>query len=416
MRKFFITISAAVSFLFLLSFSASGSAEQNNNTNRFADFEFEEYFAIISVMAETEEYPHYLAENAERYEQYKSNNPNLPFDIVIAYVNVNMDKEPYIDILPVANPDDITVLVNKFFALPQDWEPDDFVDIGTGHLMREEAAEQFVKMREAMRDDNLNLNPVVTYRSFTRQRNHYNNAAAAYGSTTADGGFARPGHSEHQTGLAIDVLHRGHDGGLMMNMGFENSNQYKWMLENAHKFGFILRYPNGYRQQSGFMFEPWHWRYVGIPVATAMFDEGIALYEEFYGRYLMSGVVDKVNTYIIEQQALAEAAEAAAIAEAEAEAAAAEAALAEEMAAAEAAAAAEEAAIAEAELAAETAARAATEAEALAAAEAEEEARRLEAMSGNRYFLEGFSTLFIAVLAAVLLYTKKKRRKVNHDG
>jgi len=407
MKKNFFIVITTVFMLILLSFFMSGSADQSDEAGRFADFEFEEYFAIIAAIAETEEHPHYLSENAQRYELYKSKNPNLPFDIVIAYVNVNIDKDPYENIQSVVDPEEITVLVNKFFSLPPEWEPADFVDIGTGHLMRAEAAEQFNNMRDAMKDDNLTLNPIVTFRSFARQRNHYNNAVANYGTASADGGFARPGHSEHQTGLAIDVLHKGHDGGLMMNMGFENSNQYKWMLENAFNYGFILRYPNGYRQQSGFMFEPWHWRYVGIPVATAMNDMGIVLYEEFYGRYLVQGVIDKVNAYILEQQALAEAAAEAAIAEA----AAAEAALAAEIAAAEAAAAAEEAVAAEAELAAEIAAQAAAAEAALAAAEAEAEAKRLEATSGNRYFLEGFSTLFIAVLAGVLLYTRKKRKK-----
>jgi len=408
MRKLFIIFLATVSFLTLLSFFVSGSAEQSEK--RFKDYDFDEYFEIISAMAETEEHPHFLPENAQRYIDYQASYPNLPFDIVIAYVNVNIDKTPYSDIQPVVDPNEITVLVNQFFSLPSNWEPDDFMDIGTGHLMREEAAAQFILMRDTMREANLTLNPVVTFRSFSRQQNHYNSAVARFGTASADGGFARPGHSEHQTGLAIDVLHKGHDGGLMMNMGFENSSQYKWMVDNAHEFGFILRYPNGYRQQSGFMYEPWHWRYVGVSIATKMKNEKIDLYEEFYGRYLVQGMIDKVNAFVMEQQALAEAAEAAAIAEAlaaaEAAVAAAEAeALAAEQAAAEALAL-EEALAAEALAEAEKAAAA----EALAMEEAEKEARRQIATSGNRHFLEGIAVIFISATVAISFFVRKKSK------
>jgi len=404
MGKQIVIIFITVISLALLSFSVSVNAAQNTMSKTFEDFDLEEYRAILAKIAETEQYPHFLEGNKQRYEDYQADNPDLQFDVVIAHVNVNIDREPYEDVQLVADPGRMTVLVNKHFSLPADWEPNDFTDTGGGHMMREEAAEHFINMREAMRDAGLNLNPVITFRSYERQRNHFNNAVARLGSS-AQGGFAKPGHSEHQTGLAIDVLHKGHDGGLMMDMGFENSRQFSWLVENAHEFGFILRYPQGYRQQSGFMFEPWHWRYVGIPVATAMYDDGIALYEEFYGRYLVQGVVDKVNAYLLEQQALAEAAEAAAVAEAEAAAAA-------ELAAAEAA-----AELAAAELAAmEEAVRialaeAAAEAEEAARAEraAEIEARRLEASSANKHFIEILIVLCICAAVLILNISRKKK-------
>jgi len=324
---------------------------------------------------------------------------------VIAYVNVNIDKGPYNDIEPVAEPDEITVLLNKHFALPSDWSPSDFVDIGSGHLMREEAATHFILMREAMREVNLNLVVVVTYRSFSTQRNHFNNALARSGRAVAEGSNARPGHSEHQTGLAVDVLHRGHDGGLMVNQGFERSRQLEWLVENAHNYGFILRYPNNYRNISGFIYEPWHWRYVSVPVATAMHERGIVLFEEFYGRYLVQGVVDKVNAYILHQQALANAEKAA------------------EEAAAEAAEAAETARVAgeameAARMAAETAetARMAAEAEgaaadAAASAAAEEDAEEVETPPERGLFLEGFA-LFGIIVAVIVLYVFSRRKEL----
>jgi len=316
-------IKRVVCFLFilnilLLSFTSPVSAIHGVDSCAFKELEFEEYLAIIGAIAETEKYPHFFIENAERYEDYQERNPDMPFDVVIALVNVNNDMVGYRDVDIVADSTEISLLLNKNFSLPPDWVPDELIDIGRGYLMHPQAAEQFIIMREAMREDNLNLVVISTYRNFARQRNLFNNALATRGVARAERAFARVGHSEHHTGLAVDVMHRGHTGGTMTSMRFERSMQFSWLVENAHEYGFILRYPQGYLEISGYIFEPWHWRYVGVPIATAMYDREIVSYEEFYGRYLVQGMRDKVNEYIKEQQRLAEEAEAAAIAEAEA--------------------------------------------------------------------------------------------------
>jgi len=378
--------------------------------NVFDDVSFEEYREIIAAMAEAEEYPHYLEVNSQRYIDYHAKNPDMAFDLVIVHVNAYLDKEPYVDIQSAPDPYKMTVLVNKIFKLPSDWAPTDLTDIGGRHMMREEAAEHFNMMRDDMLEDGLNLTVVITQRTYSSQQNHYNNAVARQGRASADAGFARPGHSEHQTGLAADVLHRAHSGGLMIHQGFENSQQFTWLVENAHNYGFILRYPNGYRNLSGFIFEPWHWRYVGVSIATAMYNEEIALYEEFYGRYLAQGVRDKVNDWVIEQRALAEAAETERIAAEEA--AAAEAIRIAEEEAAEAARIAAETEAAE-KAAAEEAARIAAEEEALKLAEetatAEKAARIHEATTKNRHFIELFAVIGIVVLSFLIYLMKKKK-------
>jgi len=411
MRKPVIILLTA-GFISLLLFSMSSVAGQTSASAietgmivyALEELGFEEYIAVIASIAEIEEYPHFLEENSQRYEDFQVNNPTMTFDRVIALVNVNADREHYNYIQSVPDASAITVLVNKHFELPEDWEPDDFVDMGGGHLMREEAAEHFILMREAINEAGMNLNVIITYRSFARQRNHFNNAVARLGRSNAEGGNARPGHSEHQTGLAVDVLHRGHDGGLMIDMGFENSRQFSWLVENAHEFGFILRYPRGYRVHHGFMFEPWHWRYVGIPIATKMQIEDIPTYEEFYGRYLAQGVRDKVAEYILEQQRLAEEA---AIAEAEAAEAvvrAAEEALAAEQAAIEAQAAAEALALVE-ELKRASISEAAKTAKDMAALIT----IKVEELYGNRHFIEVFAVLGISAIVAVTYLIKKKK-------
>jgi len=413
MKQFTVTLILTAGFVALLLLFAPVKAGSAVNSNSIinSDFDFTEHRKVLIEMAEVEEHPHFLEENAQRYTDYQTENPDMPFDLVIAHVNAYLDKEQYEDIQNITNPDSITVLVNKIFMLESDWEPSDFVDIGGGHMMRGEAAEYFIKMREAMREDGLNLNIVIVYRSYNSQRNHFRNAVSRLGLASAEAGFARPGHSEHQTGLAVDVLHKAHDGGLMMHQGFDDSRQYRWLVENAYEYGFILRYPRNYRNLSGFIYEPWHWRFVGVDVATAMKEEEIALFEEFYGRYLAQGIIDKVNAFVIEQQALAEAAELAAIAEAEA--AAAEAAALAEAEAAEAAARAAEEAAAAAEAAALEAARVAAENAAREAAEkaaAEEAARIHEATNANRHFIELFSIIGITSALGIANVAKKRSK------
>jgi D-alanyl-D-alanine carboxypeptidase len=305
-------IKKIICFLFtiiilILPFTASVRAVQSADICAFDELDFEEYLAIISAIAETVEYPHYFVENTERYRAYQERYPDMPFDVVIALVNVNNDMESYLDVNTVADPDDISVLLNKHFSLPQDWLPGELTEIRHGFLLRPEAAEQLEKMRAAMREDNLNLVIVSTYRTIERQRTLFNNAVARRGVQRAERSLARPGHSEHNVGLAVDVMHRGVTEGTLTSMRFERSRQFAWLVDNAHEYGFILRYPEGYTEIGGYIFEPWHWRFVGVPIATAMYNREIVSYEEFYGRYLVQEMRDRVNEYIAAQQRLAEA-------------------------------------------------------------------------------------------------------------
>ena len=231
---------------------------------------------------------YYLEENESRYEAYQSKNPGVPYDRALAYVNANVDKGFYNNIDTVSNPNSAFVLVNKNFALPAGYAPGDLVTIPGGHLMRAEAAEHLIDMRADMQNQGYSLVIIATYRSYGTQANSFNNAAATFGTVNAEVSFARPGHSEHQTGLAADLLHRG-GFQYMQHSDFEKTREFAWLKENAHKYGFILRYPDGYRDVHGFIFEPWHWRYIGVFMATLMYEEGIDLFEEFYGKYLSTG-------------------------------------------------------------------------------------------------------------------------------
>jgi len=258
-----------------------------------AGLDFESYHDMMSSASALGLYPHFLEENARRYIAFQSRNPDIPFGTIIAYVNVNIDLGFYRHIETVRNPYEVHSLVNKNFRLPTGWRPGDLVDIGTGHFMRKEASENFRMLRTAMRDAGLRLQVIATFRSYQTQAGTHSRAVGRFGLASADRQFARPGHSEHQLGLAMDILHRsGFE--FMTQARFQNTREYAWLLENAHNFGFILRYPNKYRHIHGYIFEPWHWRFVGVEIATAMHNEGIVLFEEFYGRYLDSRVIERV--------------------------------------------------------------------------------------------------------------------------
>jgi len=241
-------------------------------------------------------YPHFLSRNEQRYATHHAKNPGLPYSKVISLVNANADLVFYEEIETAHDQDSITILLNKNFILTDGFRPDDLESISSGHMLRAEAAEQFIKMREEMISLGYRIHLISTYRSHQTQQRKHAAGVASYGLVSADRQYARAGHSEHQTGLAIDILHRSKSSEERMSqVRFETTSEYAWLRENAHNYGFILRYPREYRHIHGYIFEPWHWRFVGVDVATAMRNEGITLYEEYYGRYLAPGVDDRQN-------------------------------------------------------------------------------------------------------------------------
>lgn len=263
-----------------------------------------DWSGYLSIVDELEErtYPHYLSENAYRYANYWSLNPDMPASTVFALVNVNADHEAYSEISDVYEPDTIWLLVNKRFILSPNHEPDDLIRVGdTSYLLRHEAAQAFVNMRSDLRGQGLNLYPTSAYRSYSRQAEIYGDRVRSYGLEQADKEAARAGHSEHQTGLAIDFFNRPYSG-RAQNARFQDTAAYGWLLQYAHYYGYILSYPEEYIHIHGNIFEPWHWRYVGVDIATAMYDRDIALYEEFYGKYLSPQVLNAVMQLVLEQR------------------------------------------------------------------------------------------------------------------
>ena len=187
--------------------------------------------------------------------------------------------------------DSIWVVVNKQRQIsPLRYKPENLmfptfprpkVQNPFGLQLREEAALATVELSAAMRaagKGTLILNS--GFRTYTTQKALYDRTKATRGLAVAEKLSARPGHSEHQLGLAADFSARGQ--GCVILVCFGNTEAGRWLEENAHEYGFILRYPKGYRAITGFQYEPWHFRYVGVELAKEMRTNGIKTLEEFW--------------------------------------------------------------------------------------------------------------------------------------
>lgn len=192
----------------------------------------------------------------------------------------------------VNNPGDILVLVNKERNLPADYIPENLVkpDIPfpfredlPKKLLREEAARAIEALFAKAAADGLRLYGLSGYRSYERQEQIFTYKARKRGEEVANRTSARPGQSEHQTGLAMDVTSPGVN--YRLNQSFGETKEGKWLVENAPDFGFIIRYPKGKEEITGYSYEPWHLRYVGVEAAREIAKLGITLEEYLRDHY-----------------------------------------------------------------------------------------------------------------------------------
>lgn len=168
------------------------------------------------------------------------------------------------------------LVANKTYDLPSDYNP------GKLNATVSEAANKM--FAAAKSEKGFNLYSASGFRSYDTQKNIYNRYVKNDGQKNADTYSARPGHSEHQTGLAFDVCDR--NVSACITSKFDNTEQAKWLSENAYKYGFILRYPKGDDKvkQTGYMFESWHFRYVGTELAEKLYNNGDWItVEDYFG-------------------------------------------------------------------------------------------------------------------------------------
>lgn len=207
-------------------------------------------------------------------------------------VNCDMDLEPYSDIEILEDDSDVTMLINKFYSLPDNYIPEDLVGLeefacvqGEDYScqdveqiqLRKEAYDAYIEWCEAAQKEDINIRAIAGYRSYEYQAGLWNYNAEIYGTEYADEYYARPGQSEHNSGLCVDITFNGHNYNEI-----ENFEGYEWILSNAHKYGFILRYPEDKTEVTRYGYESWHFRYVGKDAAKDIYENDWTL-EEYHG-------------------------------------------------------------------------------------------------------------------------------------
>lgn len=174
------------------------------------------------------------------------------------------------------------ILVNKEYGLPKDYVPSDLTLVNVTFAqgvaeskkqMRADAARALEEMFSAALEDGIELLGISGYRSYYIQRNIYERRLQEAGEKHVSRYNAKPGHSEHQTGLAMDV---GCPGYVDLTERFARTPAYRWLQKHAHEYGFIIRYTEYGEEETGYAFEPWHVRYVGEE-ATAIWESGLTL-------------------------------------------------------------------------------------------------------------------------------------------
>ena len=243
-----------------------------------------EYHKVIKEVLNLAQNSNFYPERFQRYKNYHAKYPDYSMEDVLFRVNLGLDYPFYENITTIEHPYELLVLVNKYNQLPSQFGQYNLVNMdrkytlndGKQYLLAGVAYDKYVEMWDAAKKEGLSMMVVSAYRTENYQRNLYNSKVRNSGKVYADNYSARAGHSEHQTGLAIDIG--------STSTSFEYSAEFKWLQKHAHEYGFILRYPKGKEWITGYAYEPWHYRFVGTNAARIIYEEGIT-FEEYHVKY-----------------------------------------------------------------------------------------------------------------------------------
>ena len=222
-------------------------------------------------------------ENYDRYVQYSDETGEDEVETVI-YVNADMDQPDY-EYSQLVSKFSLDMLVNKHHHLSEDFAPTDLTAIGSEYASDDDlqcsrlALNAFMEMSRAAEAEGYGIVINSAYRSYQDQQDLVQFYLDAYGQEYVDKYVAKPGYSEHQTGLAFDI-------GSRTTRVFANSKEYVWMKDNAYKYGFIMRFDERYEDLTGFRKEPWHYRYVGKDIAKYIYEHNNMSLEEYYVLFL----------------------------------------------------------------------------------------------------------------------------------
>lgn len=249
--------------------------------NKLIELEQKEEY-ILPILEEK----YYIEKNLDNYLTYQKENPEKSSYDIVAIINVHANLDWYEETQEADITKGNLLLVNKFYQLNESYTPDNITNIKNWYCHGEqkgtkEAYDAFINMYNEALKSEIKIFINSSYRNYQSQEAIYNQLKTTYGSKRADSQAARPGHSEHETGLAFDVFTEKNSS----TENFKDSNAYAWLQEHAHEFGFIERYPENKEYLTGYAFEAWHWRYVGKETATQIHEEQIT-FDEYYAYYI----------------------------------------------------------------------------------------------------------------------------------
>lgn len=238
----------------------------------------------VDVQGGGEKYAHiawFKAENGRRYDAYGEKNPNYTLEQVVTYVNIGLDSPYYTNTYPATKEDGNFILVNKYSYVDRNYSPDNLVELdstckvsGKSVKLVKEAADAFKLLSEEAAALEYCILGMSGYRTYAYQENLYNNYLKSDSQENVDTYSARPGYSEHHTGLALDVQT---DTASFSEFG--QTKEYEWLLDNAHRYGFVIHYTYENQWITGYMPEEWHIRYLGVEAATYIYDNNLSVDE-----------------------------------------------------------------------------------------------------------------------------------------
>lgn len=222
-------------------------------------------------------------ENYDRYIKYMDEEREDE-ETAVLHVNLNLDKQDYEDSIEVKK-FSTDMFVNKHHYLSKDFQVENLITVDEKYTVgnekikaNKEAYLSFVQMKKAAEKEDMHILINSVYRSYEDQEDTWNTYQKLYGDKYVLRYVAKPGYSEHQTGLGFDLA------SATSNI-FANSKESKWLFDNAYKFGFIYRYPKGLESITGYNYESWHYRYVGEKIAKYIEENNIT-FDEYYVRFL----------------------------------------------------------------------------------------------------------------------------------
>ena len=236
---------------------------------------------ILSLINEK----YFLEKNLKSYLEYLDST-NKDMTDVVAIINIGANKDWYTDTKVTDLSKGNMILVNKFYSLDDSYNSDDMVKVsntysyGNNQMLTKDTFDAFLNMWNDAKKEDLTLIINSSYRSYNEQEEVYDEYKSTRGEEEADKIAARPGFSEHQTGMAIDIQTYGSRAST-----FEDFDEFKWLQDNAYKYGFILRYPKDKEYLTGYEYESWHYRYVGVEAATYIKENNIT-FDEYYAFFI----------------------------------------------------------------------------------------------------------------------------------